>query len=72
MKPWTNDLPAVIAARTSLLERVACVGLWLVYALALMWLLCLTGCVSDPDDRRFFYDSWRIRNTDQTASDFSR
>lgn len=72
MKLWINYFPSVILARTSLLERLACIGLWTVYALALLWLLCLTGCVSDPDDRRFFYDSWRIRGADQTASDSTR
>lgn len=72
MKPWMNSSPAVFSVGASLPERATCTGLWLVYVLALLWLLCLTGCTTDPDDKRFFYDSWRLKNTNQIASDYAR
>lgn len=72
MKLWMNSFPAVFSVGASLPERVTCVGLWLVYVVALLWLLCLTGCVADPDDKRFFYDSWRLKNANQVASGYGR
>lgn len=68
MKLWINCFSAVPSVRASVLEHITCASVWLVYIMACLWLLYLTGCATDPDDKRFFYDSWRLKRADPAAS----